>query len=160
LLLAARHNSAVFVGRGAHLLLPRERGFAIQILAPLEQRIRGVMQRERLSRSEAQAYLRKKDRERRDFVPKNFRRDVTDPHLYDLIVNLEYFDIEWAVDLIVRSVQRRFGRNKPTFARDPSEPRSSAPLARWSSPGRMLWPPVGRVGLARRASVHTLSWAR
>src|SRR4029079_7274108 len=32
LLLAAQHESTVFVGRGAHFMLPRERGIAVRII--------------------------------------------------------------------------------------------------------------------------------
>jgi cytidylate kinase len=94
LLIAAGHDSTVFVGRGAHLLLPRERGLAVQILAPREQRLQRIMQREQISRKQALTRLDSRDRERREFVAQNFHKDVTDPHLYDLVVNLEYFDID------------------------------------------------------------------
>lgn len=109
LLLAARDRSTVFVGRGAQFFLPRERGFAVRIVAPLDQRIARVMEREHLSRDAAQKYLSKRDRERRDFVRLHFDRDVNDPQLYDLVINLGCLDVAWAVELIVRSCQQKFG---------------------------------------------------
>lgn len=109
LLLAARHRSTVFVGRGAQFFLPRDRGFVVRIVAPLDQRIARVMDREHLSRDAAQKYLCTRDRERRDFVRLHFDRDVNDPQLYDLVINLGCLDVAWAVELIVRSCQQRFG---------------------------------------------------
>jgi cytidylate kinase len=108
LLMATRHQSMVFVGRGAQFFLPRERGLAVQIVAPTARRIHHVAQREKLSQDAAKKYLKKRDRERRDFVREHFDRDVTDPHLYDLVVNLESLDLDWVVDLIVRTCQHRF----------------------------------------------------
>jgi cytidylate kinase len=109
LLMAARHHSTVFVGRGAQFFLPRECGLTVQIVAPLQFRVDRICQREKLSADAARKHLRKKDQERRDYVREHFDRDVTDPHFYDLVINLEYFDFDWAVDLIVRSCEQRFG---------------------------------------------------
>ena len=109
LLMAARHGSTVFVGRGAQFFLPRERGLAIQIIAPLQQRIAHVMEREHMSRDTAQAYITKRDHERREFVRVHFDQDVSDPHLCDLVINHGHVDIDWAVDLIVRSCEHKFG---------------------------------------------------
>jgi len=109
LLIAARHGSTVFVGRGAQFFLPRERGFAVQIVAPLEQRIGRVMEREHMSHDTAQKYLCRRDQERHDFVREHFDRDVNDPRLYDLVINLGCIGIDWAVDLIVRSCEHKFG---------------------------------------------------
>jgi cytidylate kinase len=108
LLMAARHRSTVFVGRGAQFFLPRERGLAVQIVAPFDLRTQRVMQRDDLTLDAAQKYLRKRDRERRDFVRENFDRDVSDPHLYDLVINLAHLDPDYAVDLIVLTCQKRF----------------------------------------------------
>lgn len=108
-LLAAQHHSTVFVGRGAQFFLPRDRGLAIQVVAPLSQRIERVMLRDGRSYEETQRYLGQTDRTRREFIREHFQRDVTDPHLYDLVLNLEYLDMAEAVDLIVSQCERRFG---------------------------------------------------
>jgi cytidylate kinase len=108
LVMAARHAHTVFVGRGAQFILPRERGLAVQILAPLTLRLEHVMQREKLSIDDARRYLKRKDRERRDFVREHFGYDVTDPHLYDLVVNLEHISVNLAVELIAGAVRKRF----------------------------------------------------
>lgn len=108
-LFAAQHDSTVFVGRGAQFFLPRNRGMAIQIVAQRSQRIERVMQRDGLSYEQAQRYLETTDRARRDFIREHFHCDVTNPHLYDLVLNLEYLEVSEAVELIVSQCQRRFG---------------------------------------------------
>jgi len=109
LMVAARHGNTIFVGRGAQFFLPRERGVAIQVIAPLTMRLERVMQREGITADEARRYLKKKDSERRDFVREHFGYDVTDPHLYDLVVNLEHLSMDHTVELIASVVQQRFG---------------------------------------------------
>ena len=111
-LLAAQHDSAVFVGRGAQFFLPRDRGVAIQIVAQRSQRIERVTQRDGLSYAQAQRYLETTDRARRDFIREHFHRDVTNPHLYDLVLNLEYLEVAEAVELIVSQCERRFGSKR------------------------------------------------
>ena len=80
----------------------------MQILAPLQMRLERVMQQEGLNLEEAKRHLKKKDVERRAWLKEHFGHDVTDPHLYDLVVNLERTTLDTAADLIVRACQQRF----------------------------------------------------
>ncbi len=109
-LLAAHHGSTVYVGRGAQFFLPRERGVAVQIIAPAKQRIERIMQRRQISREEARKYLEKTDHDRQEFVQRHFHHDANDPHLYDLVLNMHYLSIDDAAELIVNQIQRRFGK--------------------------------------------------
>lgn len=107
-ILAARQESAVFIGRGAQFFLPRERGFAVRIIAPYEQRITRLMERRKIGREEAAAYMRETDQGRRAFVRRHFDEDVADPRLYDVVVNLEQLDRRAAGDEIAATFRRRF----------------------------------------------------
>ena len=107
-ILAARQGSAVFVGRGIQFLLPRERGLAVRIIAPLEQRLARTMERRSLAREDAARLVRETDEGRTFLIRRHFNADVADPHLYDLLVNLEHVDREMAADLIADAFHRRF----------------------------------------------------
>jgi cytidylate kinase len=108
LVLAARHGSAVFVGRGAQFLLPRERGLAVRVTAPLERRIARTMERQKLARSDAAARVRETDEGRSAFVRRYFHADIADPGLYDLVVNLDHLDDGAAVAAIAATFRARF----------------------------------------------------
>ena len=108
-LLAAQSQSTIFVGRGAQFFLPRDRGLVIQLVAPLEQRLQRVMQRDGVDQEQARHYLDQTDRARRAFIREYFQCDVTDPHLYDLVLNLEHLLLEEAGELIVSQCERHFG---------------------------------------------------
>jgi cytidylate kinase len=108
-LLAAQSQSAIFVGRGAHFFLPRDRGLVIQLVAPLEQRLQRVMQRDGVDQEQARRYLEQTDRARRAFIREYFHCDVADPHLYDLVLNLEHLSLDEAGELIVSQCERHFG---------------------------------------------------
>jgi hypothetical protein len=87
-LAAARRGSVVLVGRGAQFLLPRDQGLAVRIIAPMEFRVRKIMGRHGLGGAEAQRFITRVDRGRRQFVEQFFHRDIDDPHLYDLVINV------------------------------------------------------------------------
>lgn len=109
--LAARSTRCIFVGRGAHYMLPRQRGLVVWVIAPFSRRIERAMQRWELAEPKARKRIETVDAERRTFVQRFFRRDLRDPHLYDLVVNTEHVTLDDAADLIVREYFRRFGEN-------------------------------------------------
>src|SRR3954471_2215665 len=110
LLLQAQHESTVFVGRGAQFMLPRERGLRVRVIAPIKQRIRTIMNLRACGEREAREYIETTDSEREQFVQRYFHHDVSDPHLYNLVINLGYIPREEAVDIIARAAERLAAR--------------------------------------------------
>jgi cytidylate kinase len=108
-LLAAQHENTVFVGRGAQYILPRERGLVARIIAPRKQRIDCLVERRGCTRQEAERYADEIDAGRISFVRRYFHKDPVDPHLYDLLLNLERMSLEDAADLLAAQCRRRFG---------------------------------------------------
>ncbi len=98
---AARRGNVVFVGRGAQFFLPPGQGLAVRIIAPKEYRIQQVMRRYRLSAGKARRFIAEVDRGRREFVRRFFHRSIDDPHLYDLVINVERLGTVAAADKIV-----------------------------------------------------------
>jgi hypothetical protein len=108
-LLAAQHESTVFVGRGVQFLLPREVGLAVRIIAPRKYRIGRLMASRKLSSRAAEKAMDETDRERAQFISRYFHHDVSDPHLYDLVVNLGHMSRDNAVTLIAEQCRRKEG---------------------------------------------------
>src|SRR3954452_4795670 len=67
-LMAAQHESNVFVGRGAQYILPRDSGLAVRIVAPKNLRVKSIMERRQCSHREAVTFVDDTDRGRADFV--------------------------------------------------------------------------------------------
>jgi cytidylate kinase len=108
-LLAAQHESTVFVGRGAQYILPRERGLVVRIIAPRKMRIDRLVERRQCSRQEAERYADEIDAGRVGFVRRYFHKDPVDPHQYDLMINLERTSLDEAAELLAAECRRRFG---------------------------------------------------
>ncbi len=117
LLTAVHHESTVIVGRGARFLLPRERGVAVRVVAPLNQRVERICELHGLDRPAAKKYVEKNDAERREFVERYFHHDVTDPNAYDLVINREFVDLETAAGFIVELCKQRFRGDVPVLPR-------------------------------------------
>lgn len=97
----AQHD-AVFLGRGAHLLLPR--AFHVCITASPERRAQALADRERIGRESARERIRDTDRRRGAFI-REFRhsiqagaRDVG--REFDLTVNTDRLTIDAAASVI------------------------------------------------------------
>jgi cytidylate kinase len=105
----ARTGHAVFVGRGAQFLLPRSKTLAVRIVASEAFRTQHVSQRHETALSQSLERIRRTDRGRREFVQRFFHHDVGDPHLYDLVINVERFGPAGVADQIVHVVHRAAG---------------------------------------------------
>ena len=95
-----KHGQAVIVGRGANFILPREAGFRVRIVAPLDTRVQNVAREFGVSSEEARRRVLRTESERRAFVRKYFNADITDPVNYDLVINTGTLSIDAAVEAI------------------------------------------------------------
>jgi hypothetical protein len=100
----SRKGNVVIVGRGARFVLPRRAGFSVRIIAPVDFRVQQVVLSKGLSSTDARAYIEQSDRERIAFLERYFHRDVSDPHIHDLVINAEQLGVENMLDLIVDGV--------------------------------------------------------
>ncbi len=102
---AARQGNSVFIGRCAQFLLPRKEILAVRLIASPEYRIQRVMARSGVGRSDARQQIAELDGGRREFAERFFHHDITDPHLYDMVINVERCGVEKTVDEIVAAVE-------------------------------------------------------
>ncbi len=105
---ALRRANAVLVGRGAHFLLPRDHGLAVRIIASEKYRLAHVMKGHGFDEGHARRFIAELERGRRDFVMRYFRRDINDPHLFDLVIQADRIGPVVAADLIVDAYHRHF----------------------------------------------------
>ena len=96
----------VIVGRGANFILPAETTLRVRLVASAEDRVRVITQRLNLGPREAAAWAERTERQRGEFVRRAFRHDVTDPHHYDLVLNMSRLAVDEAAEVIVGVLQR------------------------------------------------------
>lgn len=104
---AARRGKMVLVGRGAWFLLPRDSGLTVRLVAPLDFRIKRIMEVRQVGTVAARAYIAQTDHDRHAFVKRYFHHDINDPHLYDLVLNTGHMGIEGAVEQVLMAMAAR-----------------------------------------------------
>lgn len=97
----ARQGSGVFLGRGVHLILPRNRGFRVRLVAPVEHRVVNLAKSLGLSTEEARAEMSRIEEDRTTFLVNHFRVPTDDATLHDLTINMERFTLDQVVALIL-----------------------------------------------------------
>jgi cytidylate kinase len=104
--MAARRDNTVIVGHGAQVLLAgRPDTLHIRVIASLEQRVNTVMQSEHLSRPQAHMRIQRKDGGQARYFRSQYRCDVNDPLLYDLVLNSSALTLESQIDLICLALE-------------------------------------------------------
>ncbi len=97
----------VIVGRGSAFILPGAQTLRVRLVGDLQDRIALVAQRRGLSREEAARWVEQTERERERFSRDHFRKDISNPHHYDLMLNSSRWSVSECADLIVDAVRRR-----------------------------------------------------
>lgn len=108
---AAHQGKVVIVGRGARYLLPRDSGLSIRVVAPLEYRIARVQLRKSVSEREASQLVQQSVTRREAFIQEHFHHRAADPHMYDLVVNVERLSTEDVADTICETLRRWMGKS-------------------------------------------------
>jgi cytidylate kinase len=104
---AATHN-VVILGSGAQFLFARvAASLHVQIVAPLPYRIARVMRLGNVDRQSAEKIIEEHDREKQRFIETLYSKDWRDPAHYDLVLNIDHFSNEIAVQIIVKAAQAK-----------------------------------------------------
>lgn len=105
--------STIFVGRGVHLILPRDRVLAVRCIGSEAYRVHRISEMMGRSHEDARKRLAEMDREQAGFFKKVFGKDAASPYEFDMVVNRDHFSDAGAVaDLVVLAFQRKFQEEK------------------------------------------------
>ncbi len=110
----ARMGKVIIVGRGGHVITSKLKNvFHVRLIAPLETRIKHIMDIHKMNRRDAEAYIKKEDLARRNYLKSNFSRDIENPELYHLIINTGLLSYKEAAEIIVGAVMKKFAKSFP-----------------------------------------------
>lgn len=104
-------ETTIFVGRGAHLILPRERVLAVRCICSDQLRIERIADTMRITTADAKKRLPDIDKEQRNFFKKVFGKKAASPYEFDLVINRDHFaDIADIADIVTLAFDRKFKR--------------------------------------------------
>lgn len=102
-------GSTIFVGRGAHLILPRERVLAVRFICSDAFRTERMASLLNISREEAVKTLTKIDREQQAFFRKAYGKKDAAAYEFDLVINFDHLgDPRLAADIVARCFRKKF----------------------------------------------------
>ncbi len=109
--LAVEEGQSVIVGRGAGTLLESRRDvLRTYVIAPLEQRVAYVAQREGLDEASARKRIQLKDNGRRRYVQSQYHLQPDDPVRYDMTINTAILSLDAAAEMICHALTSKAER--------------------------------------------------
>jgi cytidylate kinase len=104
----AASNNVVILGSGGQFLFARvAASLHVQIVAPLPYRIARVMRTANADRERAERIIEQRDLEKETFLKTLYGKDWRDPAHYDLVINIDHFSNEVAVEIIVKAARAK-----------------------------------------------------
>ncbi|MFC1980747.1 AAA family ATPase [Chloroflexota bacterium] len=106
LLRHVKKDDVVYHGLAGYFLLEGiSHVLKVRIISDMEDRIALEMEREKISREEAQRILKSDDEQRRKWSQYLFGIDTSNPSLYDMVLHIKNFTVDDAVNIICHTVK-------------------------------------------------------
>jgi cytidylate kinase len=103
----AQECPCIFVGRGAHLVLPRDKILAVRIIASMEFRIKRVSGIMKSGYKETERKLMEIDREQKEFFKKLYGKTGSSPYEFDLVINRDFLEDKAIIAYIIMEAYRK-----------------------------------------------------
>jgi len=105
----ALKSDMIFVGGGAHIILEEFPCLiAVQIVRDYRERIHAIANEKGISYDEARVLVKKKDKDKINFIRHYFDRELVDPTMFHFIINASRVPIDDAVQIVAEETRRIF----------------------------------------------------
>lgn len=101
-------GNVILIGRGSNIItknLPL--GLHIRLIDTIEKKIKNIQNIFDLNRTEALKFIKREDKERKQYLKKYFSTNIEDASNYSMILNLNHFSTNEAVNLAGEEIIRR-----------------------------------------------------
>jgi two-component system response regulator CpxR len=104
----ARRDNLAYFGYSGHLLVEGISHFIrVRLIAPTELRVRTTVERLHCTENEARDFIRRSDMERIRWARFMYGKNISDPRLYDLCINMDRISFSTACSLLVNAIQEK-----------------------------------------------------
>ena len=108
----ADSGPTIFVGRGTHLILPREKTLAVRFISSKDYRVNRVAEILDVEEPLAIKTLEEEDKKQRNFFKTNFGKKDASPYEFDLVLNCDHLSNPiWSADIVYKAYLSKFGDN-------------------------------------------------
>lgn len=103
-------SPTIFVGRGAHFLLPRHRVLAVRFIASKDHRVERLVKILDIKPEDADRQLDELDKEQAAFFKKVYGKCRIEPEDFDLVINLDHLaGTDRAAEIVALAFRQKFG---------------------------------------------------
>ncbi len=103
-----RTQPLVIMGRGSQFVLKGLPGaLHVSVVAPLELRVKRVMEDLRVTQEAAKLEIARFDSSLREFIKRYFKAEPEDPLHYDLVINTDRFNFQTSASMVVDALSLR-----------------------------------------------------
>ncbi len=102
----AGHGNVIIVGRAGNVITrDMSGGYDVMIIAPMEYKIQNIMKLRGIPKKDAEKLIIENTARRENYIKEYVRFDVTDPHNYDLVINLGDISPRGVAELIIEGLK-------------------------------------------------------
>lgn len=102
----AANGHAIIIGRVGNVITGNlAHGFHVRLIASQEKKIENIREHFNVSKKEAKEILSKKGEAREQFMLNRLKVDMTDPSMYDIIINMNYLNFDKTARLILKGME-------------------------------------------------------
>ncbi len=109
----AGSEPTIFVGRGTHLILPRNTILSVRFICGREYRVDRLARMMNIGKSEAERQLEVCDAEQHEFFKAVYQKKETSPEEFDLVINMDHIKGAFqAATIVACAFEQKFGLGK------------------------------------------------
>jgi cytidylate kinase len=103
---AYERGNVLIIGRGGQVILEEKPDVLhVRVVAPMEDRVRRLQERENITAPQARRLATERDRAKEDYLRTFYSIDPADVTMYDLVVNTRKLSVDKSVGLIVSAAR-------------------------------------------------------
>lgn len=107
------HGRGIIVGRGANYICKKQENLNIRLVRPFKLRVKHIADKYKIPVAEARDLVRKKDKEREDYVQRFLYKDLTTASDYDLVINSDTFSLDHIETMVIDAYKIKTGQTIP-----------------------------------------------
>ena len=102
----AKAGDVVIIGRGSKMILKDTPGVLhVGLIAPLELRVKTIIEREHLGRKDAEKFIADMEKARAVFFRKFFKVRPDDPNLHHMVLNMGAMSVKTAAEIVAHGAK-------------------------------------------------------
>ncbi len=102
-------GNVIIIGRGANIITSNlSNSYHVRLVAPIDSRVLHIQNLLNCDRKEALDHIKREDADRREYLLNYFHKDISDPLLYNLIINTGLHSNEECAEIIKTGLLKKF----------------------------------------------------